>query len=85
MTNETTETHVITDLPSKKSKLHNPFAKKDGTAPADTNETKPNRKVPHGIYAFGALLLAGSAVAAVGSKLRKSGDDESNVPTDTVA
>lgn len=86
MTTETNETHVITDLPApKRSKVHNPFAKKSDAVPTDANETPaPKRKGPYGIYMAGALLVVGGAVAAVASKLGKSSDDAtSDVPSDT--
>jgi len=76
MTTETPETHVITDLPAPKRQFRNPFAKK-ADAPADTNEqtASPKKQSLHGVYAMGALLLVGGAVAAVASKLGKSGED----------
>lgn len=75
---ETTETHVITDIPAEKQKRHNPFAKKSETeTTSDTNETpKRKHRGPHGVYAAGLLLLVGGVVGAAASKLGRSTDAE---------
>jgi len=75
MTTETPETHVITDLPAPKRQLRNPFAKKNATTADATEASSPKKKPLYGVYAMGALLVVGGAVAAVTSKLGKSGED----------
>lgn len=86
MTTETTQVHEITEVPSKKSKLRIPFPKKTAAEASETTEAAPRKRPLHGVYALGAILVAGAAVAAVGSKLRHSDDSETtDVPSDNSA
>lgn len=66
---ETTETHVVTDLPNKKSTLRDRLSKKTDT-PTDNADTAPKRVLSN--VKKGALVLAAGGVAVVvASKLAK--------------
>lgn len=80
---ETNETHVITDLPKKESKLKNPFVKK-ATETLETTETAAKRLSP--VKKAGIALLAAGAFVGIGAVLaKKAGDDTepSEAPSDT--
>lgn len=85
---ETNETHVITDLPNKKSKLNNPFVKKATDPEVSAEETATKRNFSTAKKAGAALLVTGAAVALASklanrrAKTEESTEASSDTPTD---
>ncbi len=73
---ENNENTVPADLPAKKQKIRNPFAKKENT---------PKKQSLHGVYAFGVLLLVGGVVVSIASKLGKDDENETSESDTTEA
>lgn len=80
---ETNETHVVTDLPNKKSTLRDRLTKKQAEN-LDPNEPTAIKQKLSKAKKLGIAFVAGGITVAVASKLAERAADnvDSDVPTD---